>query len=504
MVKRLALVLVAMGWVMGWALGIAATEARGGEESTTEYLAVMLDDEKVGYMINTREVADGKVTTTTEMQMSINRAGFPMTIKQVGKSVETADGKPLAFEVVTTGMMASTIKGTIGPDGKIAVERSSGEQVAKETVDYPQGALMSEGLDLEIKRRGLKSGTSYEVMSFVPDFITAAKTAITVGEKEDVDLFGRIAQGIKVTAIMTMQAPTPMGPMDVTIPTINYVTEDNRILRSDMEVAGMKVTAYQCDKTFALSPVKSTKDFFDKSLVKLPKAVPAKAKQVTYVLKAKPGKEKDLLIPTTDAQQVAAGEDGTVRVTVTRQEPKSAQTIPYGGDNAEAQEALKPAVYVQSDDPAIVAAAKKAVAGDTNAWGAARRIADWVNKNITTKDLSVGYASASEVLKSRQGDCTEHSVLTTAMCRAVGIPARTASGMAYVDEVMGREHVLVGHQWTQVFIDGKWVDLDATVQNVSYGPRSITLMTGNGASLDFLSLLASFGLFDVTDVEISE
>jgi len=159
---------------------------------------------------------------------------------------------------------------------------------------------------------------------------------------------------------------------------------------------------------------------------------------------------------------------------------------------------------VQSDDPAIVAAAREAVGDETAAWGAARRIAEWVRTNIRTKDLSIGYASASEVLKSRQGDCTEHSVLTAALCRAVGIPARTVSGMAYVGEMFGRKYVMGGHQWTQVFIGGQWVDLDATVQNVSYGPRSIALMVGNGDTMDFLSLLKSYGLFEVVDVEVGE
>jgi transglutaminase-like putative cysteine protease len=283
-----------------------------------------------------------------------------------------------------------------------------------------------------------------------------------------------------------------------------WVTPENRVLRMDMDVAGMQVTAYECDKTFALSPVKSTKDFFGASLVQLPKDVPARARRVTYVLKAKPGKEKELAIPATDAQTVTAAGDETVRVTVVRQEPKSGQTIPYPGDDPAAIALLKPTHYVQSDDPAIVAAARQAVGDETVAWGAARRIANWVRENITTKDLSVGYASASEVIKSRQGDCTEHSVLTAAMCRAVGIPARTASGMAYVGELFNRKNVMGGHQWTQVFIGGKWVDLDATVQNVSYGPRAITLTTGAGDSADFLALLGSFGLFDVIDVEIHE
>ncbi|HOI56836.1 MAG TPA: transglutaminase-like domain-containing protein [Phycisphaerae bacterium] len=494
-------------WVVAAALWLAmpAVAARGADEVLTEYLAVMIDSEKVGYMVNERRAAEGKVTTTSAMEMSLNRGGFPMTVKQRSVCVETAAGKPLSFETSTDmGFGSTRTRGTVAEDGTMTLERSSGGTVAKETRPYPKAALMPEGMDLEVRRHGFVSGTSYELISFVAEYASGARTSMTVGERGTVDLFGRIAEGVRVTMVQAFQVETPMGPMDVAVPVVLWVTDENRVLRMDMDVAGMKVTAYQCDQAFAMSPAKSTKDFFDASLVELPKGVPATSERVTYVLKAKPGKEKELSIPTTDSQQVAAGPDGTVRVTVVRQKPKSSQTMPYAGSDAGALASMKPTAYVQSDDPAIVAAAREAVGDETAAWGAARRIAEWVRTNIRTKDLSIGYASASEVLKSRQGDCTEHSVLTAALCRAVGIPARTVSGMAYVGEMFGRKYVMGGHQWTQVFIGGQWVDLDATVQNVSYGPRSIALMVGNGDTMDFLSLLKSYGLFEVVDVEVGE
>jgi transglutaminase-like putative cysteine protease len=67
--------------------------------------------------------------------------------------------------------------------------------------------------------------------------------------------------------------------------------------------------------------------------------------------------------------------------------------------------------------------AHKAVGDAKDAAQAARRIESFVARYIDNKSMSVGYASAAEVVESRQGDCSEFAVLTAALCRAVGIPA---------------------------------------------------------------------------------
>ena len=84
-------------------------------------------------------------------------------------------------------------------------------------------------------------------------------------------------------------------------------------------------------------------------------------------------------------------------------------------------------------------------------------------KYINNKSLSVGYASAAEVVESRQGDCSEFAVLTAALCRAVGIPAQVAVGVAYVQDFMGLEG-FGGHAWAQAYVgtdeqgqNGEWL-----------------------------------------------
>lgn len=106
----------------------------------------------------------------------------------------------------------------------------------------------------------------------------------------------------------------------------------------------------------------------------------------------------------------------------------------------------------------------------------AERMRRHVHGHINRKSLDVGFATASEVARTREGDCTEHAVLLAAMLRAAGIPSRVVSGLIYVDEFVGQKGVFGFHMWTQALLpgpdgEGVWVDLDATLDRL---PRDAT------------------------------
>jgi Transglutaminase-like superfamily len=75
-------------------------------------------------------------------------------------------------------------------------------------------------------------------------------------------------------------------------------------------------------------------------------------------------------------------------------------------------------------------------------------------------DNIVPMASARVVARDLRGDCRHYALLTAALCRAQGIPSRTAIGLLYVDRP---KPALGFHMWTEVWIDGRWLGLDATL-----------------------------------------
>jgi len=110
---------------------------------------------------------------------------------------------------------------------------------------------------------------------------------------------------------------------------------------------------------------------------------------------------------------------------------------------------------IQSDDPRIQAEARRTVGRWTRGpKTAARRLTTRVNQMLA-KSVTFSIPSAVQVLDSRLGDCNEHTVLYVAMARAIGLPARTAVGLVYLNGSF------FYHAWPEVWL-GEWVAVDPT------------------------------------------
>jgi transglutaminase-like putative cysteine protease len=80
---------------------------------------------------------------------------------------------------------------------------------------------------------------------------------------------------------------------------------------------------------------------------------------------------------------------------------------------------------------------------------------------ILQKKPTVSLPSAREVLRTRIGDCNEHTALFVAMARALALPARIAVGVAYV------HGAFYYHAWPEIYIQetprtGYWLPADPT------------------------------------------
>jgi len=126
---------------------------------------------------------------------------------------------------------------------------------------------------------------------------------------------------------------------------------------------------------------------------------------------------------------------------------------PNGGPN------LKSSLAVESDHADIVAQVKKILGTEKDAYASAKKISAWVGQNLT-KDYGSSSDRATDVLRAMKGDCTEHALLTTALLRAAGIPARRVDGVVYMlndDKVPA----LYWHEWVEAWV-GEWTQLDPT------------------------------------------
>ena len=468
----------------------------------TEYYAVFMEGKKVGYVTESRVVAEPNVITTMETDVTISRLGTSVTMKTLSKNIETTEGMPLAFESVQEfgGVKAKTI-GVIDPNGTVSVSTVSMGVEQKSTFQWPEGALMAEGLRLLNAKYGLKEGAKYNAKIFESTMMQAFDNQIEIGGKKDIDLLGRIVSLTEVTTTMTM-------PLAGTTVTTTYVDDELRMQRSITPVIGMQLEIVACAKEFALGE-NDVFEMINKMFVKSPSPLgyADAASAITYTLS--PIDAAELVIPSTDNQQLQRTADGKIILTVKPVGMPVGGTFPYRGDDEAIIEATRPNRYLQSDHEEIIELARKAVGSTKDAGEAARRIETFVADFIENKDLSVGYASALEVARSKQGDCSEHAVLTAALCRAVGIPAQMVTGIAYVDDWSGLQG-FGGHAWVQVYIGrnkGKWVGMDAAFKGAGrggYGPGHIALAVGNGEPADFFNLATTLGKFKIEEAKVEK
>jgi transglutaminase-like putative cysteine protease len=180
---------------------------------------------------------------------------------------------------------------------------------------------------------------------------------------------------------------------------------------------------------------------------------PQEVQRVTFKLSGvSPDRIKDFPFDDGSQKIEEVGKDYVI-IQTSSQIFSEKEAISFPVEEEELHMYLKPTSFCESDDPGIQRVAKDIVGEEKNSWRAAKKISEWVKKEMTP-NYDVGFATAKETLKNRKGDCSEHTVLTVALCRASGIPSRAAVG------IMSAQGIFAYHMWPEVYV-GRWIGLDS-------------------------------------------
>lgn len=152
---------------------------------------------------------------------------------------------------------------------------------------------------------------------------------------------------------------------------------------------------------------------------------------------------------------------------------------------------LKSDPFMQSDNPYIKAQVAKIAKLTDSPEQKARKIVSWVYRNIKKKPV-FSVPNALEILKIKEGDCNEHSILTAALLRAAGIPAQIETGLVYL---RGRFY---WHAWNAIYL-GTWITADSVFNQMPADVTHIRLARGN--SVDQLNLMGVIGKISLEVLE---
>jgi transglutaminase-like putative cysteine protease len=166
----------------------------------------------------------------------------------------------------------------------------------------------------------------------------------------------------------------------------------------------------------------------------------------------------------TEVKERAA--DRVTLILKSHDDPKA--TCPLPIDPKGFEDYLKATALMEVNDPDVRRQAKEIVGDAKDAREAARRIADWVFTNLEKGSAPLPQPTAKQILAHRCGDCSEHALLFTALCRAAGIPVRQCSGYVCIGSDWG------AHSWCEIWV-GRWIGADPTTDEIGTRARYILL-----------------------------
>lgn len=467
-----------------------------------DWAEIHLSGQKIGYAHSTLARQGDHIDTAMTMMMQLGRVSQPVKISLVQRTRETLSGTPIEFgSTMDMATMQIVTDGSI-KDGRVTINTSQFGLNQSQTYDYTEGALMTWGVYRESILRGFESGTQYELKVYAPELRQdgGVVTRTLVGDKEEIEHDGKKILATRVVAMME----TPIGTME----TVQWVGADGRALKSRIPAAGIgDLELIATDQKTALTDFVPPEMFMN-TVVKADRNIdPKKLQRVLYRISAKDPSVSLGELPSAGMQTVAKSTADTVELVVERQRH---QVRPEAGttDCPGRSDYLGANLMINIEDPKLIELAKEAAAGETEPFELSDRLRRFVTDYVTTKSLNIGFASASEVGRNREGDCSEHGVLLAALGRLNDLPSRVVVGLAYVANLGGQEGVFGYHMWTQFFIDGRWIDFDAALRESDCSPTRIAFATSSlkdaGLAELSLPLLSKIGAIDIKIVEVDK
>lgn len=267
----------------------------------------------------------------------------------------------------------------------------------------------------------------------------------------------------------------------------SVVWTDDRGQALKTEAPGLRHATYRTTQEVALRPSDDRAfDLGEGTIVKVafPVRSPHATKRVVYRATLTSG-DPNKSFASSPTQMIRRIDDHTAEITVRAIRPETSADESFPAPSPPMDSDLQPNNLIQSDDAEIRKLAQAIAAEETDAAKVATQLEQYVRGFVHNKNFSQAISSAADVVRSREGDCTEHAVLLAALCRARGIPARVAIGLVYYEPKQGFAY----HMWNEVWIGQQWVPLDATLGQGGIGAAHLKVSDSNLSSASPITAL---------------
>ena len=414
-------------------------------ESSELWYVVKIMGSPVGFAKETEESTPDGVRRSQVMNLTMSRMGQKMTMFMSMESLDGLDGRLRSGKLAVQASAMTVISTAVLEGDTIRYKTESAGFERTRSIPWEQGALGPATADAHVIEQLRAGEREFSYRSFEVEAGEFRTFRIVRIDADPVEIDGRTQSPIVIEDYE--------GDADIPRSTIwldeNYTVYKTLIVQMGLEILVERITPEEMEQ-LELEP---DFDIIRRSMIPCEGYPddPSALEDVTLRLDFE-RMQSDVWDFNGPNQVVEKRGERYIDLLVSRE---TVNRMSISGAEKQDGMFLHADRYIQSTDARIQAVAdsvRRAVGGSD--WDVAKTLAAWVNGHITEKNLGKGFASALEVLETRTGDCTEHSVLLTALLRAAGIPARPAVGLAYSN---GQ---LVGHMWTEAHVE-YWRTLDA-------------------------------------------
>ncbi len=475
-VSRAVSALILIGWVACMALlvhrtyvqaspGNLATDlARYGPTAT--WRGVYYRGEKIGFTVSQTV----RTNTGFELQEDarLELVLFGSTSATALRTTATVD-ETFALTSFTFSLDPGTGAIEVAGDVLPAEAGSSGAPRLRLTVTSGGGSrteirqlesvpVLSLNFSRILASRGIEAGTTQRWTMFDPATLRNAPVELRIGEREVVRTRDGFIPAFRVE----------LGYQGLT--TTAWVTDTGEVVREESPLGLMTIRESPEDARGLAVPGRVQQD-----LLRMSAVVPVMRQRID-----EPRDVRRLRLRLEGFDRPGADMDGvgqTIAGDVV--EIRDPQTLRAGPGDASSRSYLSPEPLIESDAPEIIAEATRAVAGAVGPRARAERLTRYVNA-LLEKKPTISIPSALEVLRTKIGDCNEHTALYVAMARAAGIPARIAVGLVYI---RGAQGAFYYHAWPEVYLDegggrGLWLPVDPTLNQFPADGTHLRLVRG--------------------------
>jgi transglutaminase-like putative cysteine protease len=457
-------VLVNRSYLQASATNLATDLARYG--SNAQWRGVYYRGDKIGFTVSqTVPTEDGfELQEDGRLQMSLLGASTAAALHTAARVDSTFALRSFDFSL-DPGTGAVVVRGRVEPiagagtRARLVIAITSGGATRTETRELDAVPVLSQNFSRLLAGGRLSAGSQQHWTIFDPATLRNQPVRVAIGDREIVRTAG--------------ERPMPAFRVEMEyqgLRTTSWITDTGDVVREESPL-GLITVRETADRAQTLSvPGRVQTDLLQAAAV-----VPTMRQRID-----EPRDVRRLRLQVDGADLTNEDMQGAGQtVTGSTIELTDPQTLRAGPADPDAPEYLKPEPFIESDAPEIRAEAEKAIAGATGSRARAERLTRYVNA-LLDKKPTVSLPSAREVLRTKVGDCNEHTALYVAMARSIGIPARIAVGLTYVRGITGAFYY---HAWPEVYIDegsgrGLWLPVDPTLNEFPADATHVRLARG--------------------------